>query len=124
MLLAAILVHTEECIPPSGADSMLSNTFIVYRHLPEPASDKATVAYELRKPAVVTVKLYSNLGTLMSTQSLGMRPVGSHSVVLDVSDFDDGRYYYLIEADGAAAIRGITVLKPVHGKAATETAAG
>jgi hypothetical protein len=103
---------------------MLNNTFIVYRHSPEPASDKATVVYELRKPAVITVKLYSNIGTLMSTQSLGMQPEGRHSVVLDVSGFDDGRYYYLIEADGAAAIRGITVLKPLHGKAATETTAG
>ncbi|MCZ7555791.1 MAG: hypothetical protein M5R41_05245 [Bacteroidia bacterium] len=99
---------------------MLNNTLIVYRHSPEPASDTATVAYELRKSANVSLKLYNNLGTIMTERKLGAYPKGRHTVVLEVAAYPEGMYYYLIEADGAAAIRSITVSRSVHDADAAE----
>lgn len=93
---------------------MLNNILIVYRHAPEPASDTAIVAYELRKSANVSLKLYSNLGSVMTETALGARPKGRHTAVLDLSALPEGSYFYLLEADGAAAIRSITVRRSAH----------
>ncbi|MEO0559420.1 MAG: zinc-dependent metalloprotease [Bacteroidota bacterium] len=78
---------------------------------PNPATDEATLAFELAAPSEVTVTVFDALGREVRQLELGMQLAGAGETVLDTSDFAPGVYLVRLEADGELRTRRVTVVR-------------
>jgi|GEM_PF-2203350 len=60
--------------------------------IPNPATDLAEVQYTLRYATNVTVRIYDELGKLVTSHDQGVKPAGVNSAWLVTSDLPAGRY--------------------------------
>jgi hypothetical protein len=71
---------------------------------PNPASDKATVAFELEQASHVELNMYDLQGKLVRHLDLGMRPEGRHDVILNCGSLQNGTYILnLIKGNSSAS---------------------
>ena len=83
-------------------ENTANNTgMIVAPAFPNPATDQATIRINLSEPASITIELASALGKTIKVMGLGQLPEGNHSIVLDLSEYANGVYYYSVITDGA-----------------------
>lgn len=72
-----------------AASSRLKQSF------PNPATDEATIAFELDEPsAATTLRLFDATGSEVRHLDLGALPTGGNSTTLDVADLAAGTYLY------------------------------
>ena len=72
-----------------AASSRLKQSF------PNPATDEATIAFELDEPsAATTLRLFDATGSEVRRLDLGALPTGGNSTTLDVADLAAGTYLY------------------------------
>lgn len=65
---------------------------------PNPASQTATLAFELRESAPVRVELYDMLGKLLRVGINEQRPEGMQQQTVDVSQLPNGVYWLGIQS--------------------------
>src|SRR5690606_25490700 len=60
---------------------------------PNPASDRATLAYSLERPAEVRIELFDLLGRRLAVLQDGVRPAGKHREEIDAARLPPGVYF-------------------------------
>ena len=77
--------------------------------VPNPASDNASLGFEIGWNAPVTLDFYNAIGQNVKHIDAGTLNTGSHTLTLDISDLPQGRYVYRLKsldysAEGALVI--------------------
>jgi len=93
------------------AASDASSTFAFAAIGPNPATDEATLAFELASPSEVDITVFDALGREVRQLELGVQLAGEGETVLDTSDFAPGVYLVRLEADGELRTRRVTVVR-------------
>ncbi|GAB5535691.1 MAG: hypothetical protein Rubg2KO_19400 [Rubricoccaceae bacterium] len=78
---------------------------------PNPATDEATLAFELAAPSDVNITIFDALGREVRQLELGVQLAGAGETVLDTSDFAPGVYLVRLEADDELRTRRVTVVR-------------
>ncbi|MCC6723217.1 MAG: T9SS type A sorting domain-containing protein [Saprospiraceae bacterium] len=78
---------------------------------PNPASNKATLRYELSEKQLVTIEIMDNQGRLFKTVLWDSQPVGEYFQALPVLEMPSGIYYCRIKLGGRAGVKKLVVQK-------------
>ncbi|HSI90856.1 MAG TPA: T9SS type A sorting domain-containing protein, partial [Adhaeribacter sp.] len=78
---------------------------------PNPASDKATVAYALKDAASVELTLTNIIGSKVRTLNLGKKAAGSHELNLNISDLKPGVYFCTLKAGDTVVTKRLVVTR-------------
>lgn len=87
----------------------LQPTHLLAQNSPNPFSEFSFIAYELREPANVDLKLTDMNGKDVQTLVSGMQDAGRHVVMLDGERLKPGRYIYMLSADGFTDTKSMEV---------------
>jgi len=79
---------------------------------PNPFSHESTIYFKLIKPATVAVKVFDNMGIMKYQFKNSYMPEGTHSLVINASDFASGVYNYILEINGKKVdVKRMVVIK-------------
>ncbi len=111
-MVATAVEAVEEEVQASGAEEALPSV----RLYPNPANASVTVAFELDRPASVSVRVYDELGQRVRVLAAeAERPVGSYQFIWDGLDQAgrlqaSGTYFLVVSVDGTAESHKLTLL--------------
>ncbi len=89
-----------------------SSSDVTVRAFPNPTVDNVWVRYNLPKTQLVTIKLVDARGnTVISIVDGEQRMEGVYQFNLDVSDLAVGAYFFTVEAEGAAVMETINIVR-------------
>lgn len=84
--------------------------FSLQRSAPNPASERATIAFSILEQTRVEIALFDVLGRKVTTLTDGERMPGQHDVRFDVQSLPSGTYFYRMSADGFSRTRRLNVV--------------
>jgi len=85
--------------------------FILYQNYPNPFNPGTLIAYQLKTPGHVTLKVYDVLGREVRTLVNEKQVEGNHMVSFSAADLPSGVYFYKLEAEGFTRTRKLVVIK-------------
>ena len=98
-------------VTPALPDSRTPDAYDLLQNYPNPFNPGTNIAYTLRKPAFVVLKIYNSLGvevtTLVSTHQLE----GRHDVHWEATGLASGIYFDAMTVDGVVSTRRMILLK-------------
>jgi hypothetical protein len=99
---ATVLTVANE--PPAGAAGL-----VLHPPVPNPASGRATIRFELPTSGHVRLTLHDGLGREIATLVDDVRPAGPHDLEVATASLSPGPYFARIHAGEATAVRALTV---------------
>jgi hypothetical protein len=72
---------------------------LIYNY-PNPFIAVTNFAYQLQRPAWISLKMYDSLGRLVQMIASEIQSIGSHTLIWDGSKFSSGLYFYQLNLDG------------------------
>ena len=91
----------------------IPKTFKLYANYPNPFNPTTTIKYSIPKSSYVTIKLYDNLGRLVSTLIDEQKPAGTYNIQLSASHYRlaSGVYFYRMQAGNFVQTKKLLLLK-------------
>ena len=81
------------------------------QNYPNPASARTTISYTLRREEPVELKVTDLSGRIVSDYSMGLTSPGYHQFTLDVSRFQQGKYFYSLELHDQKLVKELMVVR-------------
>jgi hypothetical protein len=97
-------VHVEAGSPEAGE-------FHLSQNYPNPFNPTTAISYHLSTVAFVSLKVFDVLGNEVGVLVEGMRPVGTHTVMLDARHLPSGVYFYRLTAGDFVQTKRFTLIK-------------
>ncbi|MGE5313564.1 MAG: M64 family metallopeptidase [Acidobacteriota bacterium] len=104
--------------PATGVERENGTPFVfaLSQNYPNPFNPSTTIRFSLKEESAVRLEVYTAFGQRVRFLNLGRRQAGDGSIVLNMSQFGSGTYFYRIEAAGAsgsryAAVKAMTFIK-------------
>lgn len=97
-------------IPVSAEELKSPDVFFIEQNYPNPCDRTTSFNYTIPKSCLFSVKLYDIQGKLISTLFEKNVESGYYTLNFDVSNLQDGIYYYRAEADGYTQTRAVNVV--------------
>ncbi len=91
--------------------SVVPEKFDLYNNYPNPFNPKTTIKFDISKPQIVKLKVYSLLGEEIATLVNQDLTTGSYSVDFDASYLSSGMYFYRIETPGFSETKRMALVK-------------
>ena len=85
--------------------------FALSQNYPNPFNPSTTIKYALPKEEKVTLKVYNNVGELVTTLVNEVQAVGVHQVTFNASRLASGVYFYKIEAGAFNQTKKLILMK-------------
>ncbi len=89
----------------------LANRFDLFQNYPNPFNPSTKITYQLAKSGHVQLRVYDELGRLVSTLVDRVEPVGSHDATFNGNGCSSGVYFYRIKTDNYVAIKKMVLMK-------------
>jgi len=99
-----------------GEGPVTPRDFALHQNYPNPFNPSTTIGFDLTKAAVVTVRIYSVTGQLVSTLTPGQLGPGTHTVIWDGRNaaglpVGSGMYLYVLRAGDFTAVRKMLLVR-------------
>ena len=96
-----------------GGDRFIikSGELTLLQNLPNPAKDITTINYYLNEEGNYDLSLYNSLGNKVLTIAKGYGLIGEYKAILDVSNFSNGTFFYVLRSQSSAVSKLLTVIK-------------
>jgi hypothetical protein len=78
---------------------------------PNPCREQATISFQLKNKAPVTLKVFTMSGAEVATLLDEVKDAGQHSINFRASGLESGVYYYRLQAGNSSVQRRLVVLK-------------
>lgn len=99
-------------LPVAIAKSPIPGSYELFQNFPNPFNPKTTIVYYLPQQTDVKLKIYNNIGQLVSTLLSNRLSAGFHNTEWDASDFASGVYFYkIITSSGFTETKKLLLLK-------------
>lgn len=95
---------------PVGIDEVVEKV-VLSQNYPNPFGINTNIQYALSSPAALSVEIYDLTGKLVKVIDRGVQPAGQYTMELNATEFDNGLYYYTLNADDVRVTKKMTVLK-------------
>jgi len=92
-------------------DEVMPTRFELSQNYPNPFNPSTIISFALPREEKVTLKVYNNVGELVSTLVNEVKPAGVHNVNFTVSNLASGVYFYKIEAGSFVQSKKMIILK-------------
>ncbi len=104
-ILEKLIVDNTNNLSPEEAGLHLANAF------PNPASDHLNINYTLDQRDNITIGIHSANGQLLQNHNLGNRLQGEHREILDLSNLNNGLYFYSFATNKVRVMRRFVIQK-------------
>ena len=94
--------------------SIASNTpeqYLLGQNYPNPFNPSTTIAYELPRAGIVSLKVFDVMGREAAVLAEGEEDAGHHSVVFNAQTLSSGIYFYQLRFDGRSETMRMHLLK-------------
>ena len=95
----------------SGVNPAISNSFELYQNSPNPVNSSTIISYQLPASVFVSLKVFDFQGREIKTLINERQRAGNHVVHFNVSDLQNGVYFYRINAGKNYDTKKLIVLK-------------
>jgi hypothetical protein len=85
--------------------------FALAQNYPNPFNPATTIMYSLDKPGMVTLKIYSILGSEVASLVNEYKAEGNYSVSFNASNLTSGVYIYKLQAGNQSVTKKLTLMK-------------
>jgi hypothetical protein len=85
--------------------------FQLHQNFPNPFNPSTTIGFNLRETGFVTLKVFNQMGELITTLVNESRDPGLHNVTFDASTLPSGTYIYQINVDGRMQQKKMVLMK-------------
>ncbi len=89
----------------------IPNKYILLQNYPNPFNPATNIAFNLKEPGFVTLKIYDLLGQEVITLVNKELPAGLHNISFDASGLQSGTYIYRIQSQNFTAAKKMVLLK-------------
>ena len=89
----------------------IPNKYILLQNYPNPFNPATNIAFNLKEPGFVTLKIYDLLGQEVITLVNKELPAGLHNISFDASGLQSGTYIYRIQSKNFTAAKKMVLLK-------------
>ncbi len=89
----------------------IPNKYILLQNYPNPFNPATNIAFNLKEPGFVTLKIYDLLGQEVITLVNKELPAGLHNIPFDASGLQSGTYIYRIQSKNFTAAKKMVLLK-------------
>lgn len=97
---------------PTGVEeTIVPSEFALYQNYPNPFNPATTIRFSVPRESFVTLKVYDNTGTLVTTLVKESVSAGDHTVSFNASGLASGIYFYRLESEGVAISKKMLLLK-------------
>jgi hypothetical protein len=83
----------------------------LHQNYPNPFNPSSTIRYDLERPAVVELAVYTLLGSKLTVLDKGFRDAGPHSVDVYAGQLGSGVYVYRLTTEGGSLSRKMVILR-------------
>ena len=91
--------------------SLVPTEFGISQNFPNPFNPTTMIDFSMPQSQHVSIKVYNLIGQEMATLVNEIRDAGIHSVSFDASGLSNGVYLYVMETEGYAVTRRMTLMK-------------
>ena len=85
--------------------------FNLAQNFPNPFNPTTVIGYQLPTNALVTLKVYDELGRIVKTLVNDRQTAGAHSVTFNASSLSSGVYFYRLMAGSFVQTRKLMLIK-------------
>ena len=82
------------------SDNELAKNITLYQNIPNPANGSTVIKYDLQKISDINLSIVDVTGRKIFDKSQNAVMAGSHKMLVDVSTFAKGAYFYTLTANG------------------------
>jgi hypothetical protein len=94
-----------------NAVNEIEKVAVLSQNVPNPASDRTTVSFELLSNQEVTIRLTDVLGKVVLEDKLGNLMPGAHNYTFELGGLQAGTYHYSIVTDNGSLSRSMQIIK-------------
>lgn len=106
-----ILTGLENPLSVEGDGASPATTFTLRQNYPNPFNPATTIAFDLHRPARVTLTVYNALGQEVARVLNRSMSTGSHTVDFDGGNLPSGAYFYELKAGDEVQVRRMHLVK-------------
>jgi photosystem II stability/assembly factor-like uncharacterized protein len=88
-----------------------SADLLIAPNYPEPFAMETVIAFTLRAPSIITLRIYDDRGTPVASIARGKFASGAHNAVWNAAEMRCGAYWCVLSANGREVARRITVVR-------------
>jgi len=92
-------------------DAVVPGEFELTQNYPNPFNPTTSISYSLPAKSDVLIKVYNNIGQLVTTLVSGVQQAGTHKVDWNASSIASGIYFYTINAGEFTSTKKMILLK-------------
>ncbi|MFC5270539.1 T9SS type A sorting domain-containing protein [Adhaeribacter terreus] len=98
-------------LSPMGVSKDRNSVVGLSNIYPNPASNSATLTFDLKQPVAVELTVTNIIGAKVKTLNLGKQTAGSHEAKLNISDLNAGVYICTLKAGETVVTKRLVVTK-------------
>lgn len=83
----------------------------LFRCYPNPATERATISFALKKGGAVSLKVYDIIGNKVAVLVEGALPTGKHNYSVETKNLPSGIYFYELVSEGFKSAGKLVVMK-------------
>ena len=84
---------------------------ILSQNRPNPATNSTTINYILKEDGKVHLSVYNSCGKIMQQYNNGYQEKGDHNLVLDLSTYKPGTYYYTLTVNNQSQTKKMVIVE-------------
>jgi hypothetical protein len=89
----------------------IAGIFKLFQNYPNPVTSTTTISYQLQVSSLVIIKIYDFQGREVMTLVNEYQDAGLHTSELNLSNLQNGVYFYRMEAGQFNDIKKLTIIK-------------
>ncbi|MEN8192054.1 MAG: T9SS type A sorting domain-containing protein [Bacteroidota bacterium] len=91
--------------------TIVVNEYKLYSNYPNPFNPTTTIQFDLKETSIVTLRVYNNLGELVTELENRKLSAGRYTRNFDASNLSSGIYYYKLKANNFVQVNKMTLVK-------------
>lgn len=104
-------LHTVQCTASGVELTLMPTGFRLMENRPDPFTTVTEIGYELLRSADVSIIIRDERGAELRRMNRGREDAGAHALLLDMSAYPTGVYFYTLEAGGETMTRRMVVVR-------------
>ncbi|MCC7158485.1 MAG: T9SS type A sorting domain-containing protein [Ignavibacteria bacterium] len=107
-------IYTSEIydvLPVSGISGIVPTGYRLNQNYPNPFNPSTVISFSLPEAAIVTIEIYTALGTFVKTIASGNYPAGNHSLNFNSGSLSSGVYFYKMNSAKFSSSRSMILIK-------------
>lgn len=92
-------------------EELMPLNYCLQQNYPNPFNPRTTIAYDVKSPGFVSLKIYNVLGEEVENLVNGEQLAGSYSVNFNASSLSTGIYFYKLTADNFMSVKKMSLVK-------------